>query len=180
MRIRRETFSGILLFISSLAHGQDISGKYPELIERVKSINGDTSLIKVVLTNEEFMKNPTDGGGELTGYFRGPEIKKIRREIGLSYGLEVYDYYFHNGKLIFVYEVLNGFLFDEEKEMLDHSMTEVNFIGRYYFKDGKLFDSETTGHNRFEDDSLDIEKTLTAEAAECLRWLSQKSKSQRN
>jgi len=70
--------------------------------------------------------------------------------------------------LVFVYETLQGFIYDDKLGEFDYSKTETNFIGCYYFRDKKLIDSETTGHNRFEDDSTDIETTLINEANENL------------
>jgi hypothetical protein len=171
----------ILFFIFSYSSllAQDISEKYPELIQKVKKINKDTSLEKVVLTNEEFMPQMTDGGGELIGYFKKGEIQKISREIVLSYGIETYDYYFDNRQLVFIYEVLDGFLIDSTQKM-DHSKTEINFIGRYYFKKKKLIDSETTGHNRFDNEENDTETILLKETHENLNKLLQKRKSSRN
>jgi hypothetical protein len=167
----------IFLIINSTLYGQDISDKYPDVIQRVEFINKDTSLTKVILENEEFLTQVTDGGGELIGYFKKGQIQKITRKIGLSYGIETYDYYFTNGQLIFIYELLNGFIYNESISKFDYTKTEVNFTGRYYFKVNKLIDSETTGHNRFEDDTLDIETTLTKEMNECLDKLKRSGKS---
>ncbi|HET6769061.1 MAG TPA: hypothetical protein VFH08_16735 [Chitinophagaceae bacterium] len=153
---------------------QDISEKYPDVIKRVKSINSDSSLTKIVLTNEEFMPQVTDGGGELIGYFKKQEIQKITRTIGLSYGIKTYDYYFSYGRLLFIYETLYGFATKDTLGTLDYNKTELNFIGRYYFKKDKLIDNETTGHNRFERDDVDMEKVLLQETKENLLKLKYK------
>ena len=167
-----------LLYLSAFASSaQDISPKYPGLIAQVKKINRDTSLDKLSLSNEEFMPQMTDGGGELTGYFKNGAIQKISREIGLSYGIETYDYYFSNGKLVFIYETLKGFVYNEKGDSVDHSKTELNFIGRYYFKNDKLIDSETTGHNRFEADDIDMEKVLLKETRRYMILLTRAKKS---
>lgn len=173
MRIPRNLLIAILIGSSS-TYAQDISDKYPSLINRVKQINQDESLTIVTLENEGFLPQATDGGGELTGYFKSGQIQKITRRIGLSYGIEIYEYFFTAEKLIFVYETLDGFPYVESSGKFDHTKTERNFIGRYYFKDGKLIDSETTGHNRFEDDTIDIESTLTKEMNYCLDKLEKK------
>jgi hypothetical protein len=167
MRRLRNLLIAILIGCSS-TYGQDISDKYPSLINRVKQINQDKSLTIVTLENEEFLPQGTDGGSEVTGYFKRGQIQKITRRIGLSYGIEIYEYYFTDEKLIFVYETLDGFPYVESSGKFDHTKTERNFIGRYYFKNGKFIDSETTGHNRFEDDTIDIESTLTKEMTDCL------------
>jgi hypothetical protein len=176
MKRIRDILTIICLLNSSIVSGQDISKKYPELIKTVELINKDNSLIKVTLKNEEFMTQVTDGGGELIGYFKNGQIQKITRKIGLSYGIETYDYYFTSRQLIFAYELLNGFIYNESISKFDYTKTEINFIGRYYFRNNKLIDSETTGHNRFEDDTLDIETTLIKEMNEYLDKLKRKSK----
>ena len=122
------------------------------------------------------MTQMTDGGGELVGYFLKDQIQKITRKIYLSYGIETNDYYFTNGRLIFVYELFNMFVYDDKLSKFDYEKTKINFIGRYYFKDKQLIDSETTGHNRFENDALDIEATLTKESNECIENLNKKVK----
>jgi hypothetical protein len=176
MKRLRDILIIICFLNSSIASGQDISEKYPELIKRVRLINEDNSLTKVTLTNEEFLTQMTDGGGELIGYFKNGQIQKITLKIGLSYGIETYDYYFTSRQLIFAYELLNGFIYNESISKFDYTKTEINFIGRYYFRNNKLIDSETTGHNRFEDDTLDIETTLIKEMNEYLDKLKRKSK----
>lgn len=116
----------------------------------------------------------TDGGGKLAGYYKNDQIEKITREIVLSYGIETFDYYFTAGRLIFVYETLKGYSYDEDLGKFDYTKTEINFVGRYYFRDNKLIDSETTGHSRFEDDSIDIETTLIKEMKDNLDQLDRK------
>lgn len=167
-------FSNILilnLLVTSSIYGQDISSKFPETRERVKEINLDKSFEVVTLENEEFLTQMTDGGGKLTGHFMGGQIQKIIRSIGLSSGTEIYKYYFVDGKLIFVDETLNEFIYNESSGKFDYTKTELSFIGSYYFQNNKLLDSETKGHNRFEDDSIDIEATLIKEMTECLKKL---------
>ena len=121
------------------------------------------------------MPQMTDGGGELTGYFKNGIIQKMTREIGLSYGIETHNYYFSNGKVVFIYETLMGFIY--KGDSVDHSKTELNFIGRYYFQNNKLIDSETTGHNRFEADDIDMEKVLLDETKQNLATLTKAKKS---
>jgi hypothetical protein len=166
----------VLILGSFSALGQDISKKYPELITRVKQINTGNYHVIVTLKNEEFMPHMTDGGGKLTGYYNRNKIEKISREIVLSYGIETLDYYFTAGQLIFIYETLRGFRYNEDSGTFDYTKTNTNFnfIGRYYFRENKLIDLETTGHNRFEDDSIDIEATLLKEMKDFQRQLDRK------
>ena len=168
--------AAILLLGTFSALGQDISNKYPELLKRVKQISTSNYDKIVTRENEEFMPQMTDGGGKLTGYYKNYQIEKITREIVLSYGIETFDYYFTEGRLIFVYETLRGFPYDEDLGKFDYTKTKINFVGRYYFRDNKLIDSETTGHNRFEDDTIDIETTLIKEMKDNLDQLDSKRK----
>ncbi|MDX1955488.1 MAG: hypothetical protein SFU20_08110 [Chitinophagaceae bacterium] len=168
----------IFLFtVSPLGVGlfaQNISTNYPDVKQRVNNINSDTSFEKIALTNEEFMPQMTDGGGELTGYFKKGIIQKITRKIVLSYGIETYDYYFTNEKLLFIYETFYVFIVNDSLGTVDQTKTELNFIGTYYFKNNKLIDSETVGHNRFENDEIDMEAILLKETEENLSMLKQK------
>lgn len=137
----------------------------------IKRINAHKGLKKVTLENEEFLENMTDGGGEITGYFKKGQIKKVRQWIGLSNGNETTIFYFKNGHLIFVHEKFASFKFDPKTSQLDHTKTETTFEGRYYFHNDKLIDYKTTGHNRFEDDTIDPEKTLLNEASKNVKLL---------
>lgn len=136
-----------------------------------KNINADNGLKKVTLENEEFLENMTDGGGELTGYFKKGQIKRVRQWVGLSNGNETTEFYFKNGHLIFVYEKFASFIFDPKTEQFDHTKTETTFEGRYYFHNNKLIDYRPTGHNRFEDDTIDPEKILLEEASKNVKQL---------
>lgn len=146
-----------------------------DIIKEIKvefqKINGNKTLRKVTLENEAFLENMTDGGGELTGYFGKGEIKKVRQWVGLSNGNETTEFYFKNGQLIFVYEKFDSFVFSPQKEQLDRTKTETTFEGRYYFNKNKLIDYRTTGHNRFEDDTINPEETLLKEASENVKQL---------
>jgi hypothetical protein len=101
-------------------------------------------------------------------------LRKIVVSVGLSHGLETLEFYFLKNKLIFVYEKFEGFVFDEKRSEFDYTKTEANFEGRYYFDAGKFIDYITTGHNRFEDDSLDPEMVLLNEAEDYRKLLDKK------
>jgi hypothetical protein len=80
-------------------------GSTVTIVDEIKSRINQFDAIKftdsVLLENEEFMQNPTDGGGSLTGYFHQEQLVKISEWIGLSYGIRQNDYYYDNGQLIF-------------------------------------------------------------------------------
>jgi len=77
--------------------------------------------------------------------------------------MATFDYYFEKEKLVFIYEVFSAFFMDDSTGTLNYEKTLINFIGRYYLQDNKLIDNETTGHNRFEDDEIDMERLLLVE-----------------
>jgi hypothetical protein len=163
----------VLAFFSTSC-GQTRSDLKNEIKKEIQSINSDTAYKKVTLENDDFLGNMTDGGGELTGYFKGEQIKKIYQWIGLSNGNEITEFYFRNGQLIFVYEKFSAFVYDHKKEQQDLTKTETTFEGRYYFDKDKLIDRLTTGHNRFEDDNNNPEKILIQEAKDNMRLLNKK------
>ncbi len=93
--------------------------------------------------------------------------------IVLSYGIETYDYYFNNERLMFIYETFYLFMINDSLGTVDQTKTELNFIGTYYFINNKLIDSETVGHNRFENEDIDMEAILLKETEENLSMLKQ-------
>ncbi|MBD0333476.1 MAG: hypothetical protein ICV66_12565, partial [Chitinophagaceae bacterium] len=131
----------ILCFVTTW--GQDKKNVIQQIRKEFQAINSDSSLKKVALTSEEFLEHMTDGGGELTGFYKSDQIKKIVRWVGLSNGNEIFEFYFKDDKLIFVYEQFDSFLYDEKKETLRLDTTERSFEGRYYFTNNKLIDYVT-------------------------------------
>jgi hypothetical protein len=164
-------------FLTAL--GQDKARIISDIRKEFKIINNETTLKKVVLNDEEFLDHTTDGGGQLTGFYKEGQLRKIVSWIGLSNGNEIFEFYFTNSKLIFVYEQFNSFIYDPKQETLRLDTTERTFEGRYYFNNDKLIDQITTGHNRFENDDIDPQKTLLIQAAENKKLLASKTKNSR-
>jgi uncharacterized protein YuzB (UPF0349 family) len=121
----------ILVFLGLSSYGQTKEQIIRNIRQQFQSINSDKTLKKVSLENEEFLENMTDGGGELTGYFKKDSLVKIVEWIGLSYGSRTREYYFRDENLIFVFEKFESFI--ETRDGLDHSNTKITFEGRYYF-----------------------------------------------
>ncbi|HEU0111600.1 MAG TPA: hypothetical protein VFQ73_12030 [Flavisolibacter sp.] len=156
-------------------YAQAKTGLMANIRKEVALINSDSMYKKRTLENEAFMENMTDGGGKLTGYFKNKQIKKIYQWIGLSNGIEITEFYFKNGQLIFVYEQFNSFVYNN-KDQPDLTKTETTFEGRYYFHNNKLIDYLTTGHNRFEDDKYNPENILVKQAHDTLKLLTRKNR----
>src|ERR1044072_821046 len=90
-----------LLILALLTHTTLFSQSKDPIIsnirKQIQSINQDSSLKVIKLENEEFMgENIGDGGGELRGYFKGKEIRKVYTWFGVSNGIEVVEYYYYN------------------------------------------------------------------------------------
>ena len=133
----------VLVFIVSFAQTKDEQIKL--IRKKFEVINKDTTLRKVVLENEEFLEDMTDGGGKLAGFYKGKEIKKIYEWIGLSNGISIKEFYFDKEQLIFVYEKFDSYVVDDKTNEIDHSRTKTIFEGRYYFNNKKLFNKSTKG-----------------------------------
>jgi hypothetical protein len=163
----------------TISFGQEKTKLVNEIRKEVKAIDSDTTQKKVVLNNEEFLEHATDGGGQLAGFYKAGQLRKIVRWVGLSNGNEIVDFYFKSNKLIFVHDQFNSFVYDRDKQTVRFDTTEKTFDGRYYFYNNKLIDQISTGHNRFEDDSIDAEKTWLAEANDNKKLLGRKKKKSR-
>jgi len=163
----------VLFFIVSFAQTKDEQIKL--IRKKFEVINKDTTLRKVVLDNEEFLENMTDGGGKLAGFYRNKEIKKIYEWIGLSNGISIKEFYFDNGQLIFVYEKFDSFVFDAKKNEFDFTKTKTVFEGRYYFSNKKLFNKSTKGNRALSAQDESTEESLVERANENLETLNKKS-----
>src|SRR5258706_4258188 len=146
-----------------------------ELINTIRkdfqAINTDTSLKTKTLEDDEFLENTTDGGAELTGYYKRDSIVKIFEWIGLSYGNRTREFYFRKGWLFFVYEKFQSFVINDTTGEMDHSNVKTTFEGRYYFNNDKLIEQKTSGKRTFEDESAGLIKELLAKAKKDLKLL---------
>ena len=89
----------------------------------------------------------TDGGQELTGYFKNGDIQKIAYSVGLSVGLQRYLYYFDRGELVYVSAEEDDY--PATNEGLDYEKTEPVFSGEYFFLNGKLLRTNSKGQGRY-------------------------------
>jgi hypothetical protein len=163
MKLRIIILLLLTLGILTTAFGQTKENKIKDIRNKFQTINSDTGYSTKTLINEQFLENMPDGGSELTGYFKNGQIKKIFEQIGISYCIRTFEYYFWDERLIFVYEKEEDFPFDEATGSLDFTKTELSFEGRYYFDSGKLFETKVTGQKRIAyDKEMDLEKEFLA------------------
>ena len=157
----------IVSFIVSakLVQSQDVLEKYPDVLLYKEIIDKDTTLRPVSLENEEFLKH-IDHGGELIGYYRDSLIVKVTTTLYYSHGVEKVNYYVGENQfahLILMEETFDMYPYNDETGEFENSNAYRNFYGQYVFKDDKLIVQISTGHNRFEDDTIDIENTVRSE-----------------
>lgn len=124
--------------------------------KKVEAINTEKSYQIKKLENDYFLnvKNQaTDGGQELSGYYKNGKIKKIIYSIGLSYGMKTTEYFFSDDELIFVFEKQDQFadLKDHSNQVtgLHHTKLESVYTGRFYFENSKLFSIKQNGKEIF-------------------------------
>ena len=162
--MRTKTTILILLLLTITSYGQDLVGKYPDIKNERIQIDKNDSVKKIVLENEEFLDNMTDEGGILTGFYdEKKEIRKIQVQVFLSTGVQEYDFYLKNENPILILDDFKRFAWNEKTNEFDYDKFDGGFSGTYLFKDEELIDQISLGHNRFEDDQIDIEKTLLEE-----------------
>jgi hypothetical protein len=114
----------------------------------VELINKDSTYIKKVLDNDQWLENGTDNGSELTAYFKNGQVVKIIEWVGLSNYTSIYEYYLYNNSLIFVYGQEKVFKYDNKTDSFDYNIQTVICENRYYFNNEKLINSEFSGETR--------------------------------
>jgi len=141
-----------------------------EIIEDIKNIvetiHMDTALMSVTLLNQEFIGDTTVGGGELTGFYKKKKIYYIYRSVGLTYGVELIQFYYWKNKLVFVSKKFNTYVYDDSLKSFDYTVLNTTFTGKYYFDNEKLFHKVITGNKRVDDNATDMEKSLLKDSKE--------------
>lgn len=147
--MRISTFILTFIFFTNLLFGQN-DERIKKIRKTVEKINNDTNYTIKKLDNTYFVdqKNEvTDGGQELSGYYKNGQLRKIIYYIGISMGVTTYEYYFAENQLIFVFQ--KQYAYTQVKELELQSV----FEGRYYFENEKLFETKKKGKELFVYDS---------------------------
>ena len=137
----------VCLFSKTIAFAQ-ADNKVSAIREVVEQINKDTVYQKRTLDNEQFLEQMTDGGGQLTGYFKNKQLVKIVEWVGLSSCISLYEYYLQNGLLIFAYGQEKVFPYDNHTGLFDYQKQILGMECRFYFDKGKLINSKFNGQTR--------------------------------
>lgn len=144
----KKAFAIILLLVSANCFGQ-LNKTYDSIDKVIAFIDNAKFSKKIVLENEEFQNQVTDGGGILEALYINNSLSKIEVKIGVSNGIHLKKYYINNDELIYVSESFGTFFYDVENDSFSYSNLENKYLGKFYFSNGKLIDSELTGYNRF-------------------------------
>ncbi len=138
----------IFLSFSLLGYSQEKTVNTDKIREVVEQINKDSGYTKTVLNNEEFMEEPTDGGGELTGYFKNGHLVKIVEWIGLSSCISITEYYIQSRKLIFAFTQEKDFAYSTNLNTVDAQKQVATMECRFYFENDKLIKNIIKGESR--------------------------------
>lgn len=163
-----------LLILSFLFCFSSLYAQVPVLKKQIDSsckvIDRDDGLKKKIYEQEAFMDHATDNGGSLTIYYKNKNVYKIEEWVGLSGYVVINTYYFQNNQMVFVKD--EEYMYERNPgtgETTGKFSKDNRFIGKYYFKNGKLIHQESLGHNRFEDDDNDPEQEFNRAAKKFLR-----------
>lgn len=152
------TLTVITMMLPVKVMSQSVNDQIQQIKGRFASINQNKNYEVVTINHEDFLENMTDGGGELQGYFKDGELYKVFESIGLSYCMQTREYYFWDGKLIFVFETEADFGMDSTGAW-DYSQTKIAFEGRFYFSNDKLISTNIKGKKLMEDNTAPDSQT---------------------
>ncbi|MDQ3021839.1 MAG: hypothetical protein M3R36_14900 [Bacteroidota bacterium] len=161
----------LLLIFLSPAFAQDKEDTISEIKEKVEAIHLDTALRSVILQNQEFLHDTSGAAGELTGFFKGKNIYKIYRSVGLPDGVEITEFYYRKNRLIFIRKKFNSYVYDDRLKTFDYTKMNSTFSGSYYFNNDKLIEYKTKGHNRIDDQTVSTEEILLNKSNEALGYI---------
>ncbi len=164
-------FLTVFLFINSVAVHAQLSAQAKQIAAACRLIDKDSSLQKKIYEQEEFMDHVTDNGASLTVYHKSGTVYRITEWVGLSSYVVIIDYYFKAGKLVYIRD--EELMYERDAatgETTGKFSKENQFLGLYFFRNDRLFDEVSLGHNRFEDDEQnDAEKEFISSAKKYLK-----------
>ena len=154
----------ILLLINVNYFGQ-LNKTYNSIDKVIAFIDSAKFSKTVVFENEEFQNQVTDGGGTLEASYINNSLAKIEVKTFVSNGVHHNKYYINKNKLIYISESFGTFSYDVANDSFDYSSLENKYMGKFYFVNAKLIDSEILGYDRFLTnkqpiDELSLEKNL--------------------
>lgn len=114
----------------------------------VEQINKDTGFLIRTLESVQFPKQVTDGGHELTGYFKDGELVKMVEWVGLSSCVIEKEYFLQDNKLIFVRMEGKEFLYVDSLATFNSKIQNLTLQGIFYFNEDKEIKKSIEGQTR--------------------------------
>ena len=179
--------TGLITLSFVFVWGQNKSDTLKNINQKVLLLNKETKYQIATLKDEAFLdtaftKQPGKGYGQLTGYYKNNTIYKIREFIGISllHDMAITEYYFSDGKLIYVKET-ETYGPDRQTDSLgtvDHKKFKADFEGGYYFTNDKMIGTTKKGEqqilpNEMYFDSQSKEGQLLLSAQKYMKLLSE-------
>jgi hypothetical protein len=139
------TLTFVLFCTVTLAQTDNSLNKIRKTVEQT---NKDKSLTTKTLDNEQFLQQTTDGGGQLTGYFKNGQLVKIIEWVGLSSCIDITEYYLKDDKLIFVYSQGKELQYIDSIATFNSNQQTLTMECRFYIHNDTLLKSILTGSTR--------------------------------
>lgn len=126
----------LLLFLAITVNGQSDSIYLIQKI--VDNIDSDPNLVIKEFDVSEVYKQAFDGGGKITLYSNSIGLRKIKQEIGVSFGRLTTIVYFDNGEPVKFIDREENF-----KELVDQTGWDYSELNQVFQADIYVFDWET-------------------------------------
>lgn len=138
----------LLIVVVNVSYAQTLAQKIATIRAEVQKINNSSGYNIKTLSNEEFLDEMSDGGGELQAYYRNDELVKIVEKIYLSSCINITEYYLKSGILIFAYVQGKQWYYNEKLNEFDPKRTTLNMESRFYYENSQLINSILKGQNK--------------------------------
>jgi hypothetical protein len=136
------------IIIVNVCYSQTLTKKSAIIRAEVQKINNGSGYKIKTLSNEEFLEEMTDGGGELQAFYRNGELVKIVEKIYLSSCIRLTEYYLKKSELIFAYTQGKEWYYNEQLNKFDSKIITLKMKCRFYYENSKLINSIFKGQTR--------------------------------
>jgi len=149
-----------MLVCCTLAHAQIDSTYIVGVDRRVQEIDAAKDYEIKTLENEEFLEQMTDGGGHLTGFLKDGQLVKMESWVGFSSCVNITEFYFDRGQLVFVQEQGLEFAYVDSTASFDPDLQAVTMVNRLYFSKGGSAPVSQKGSTRCGGNSAPLKETI--------------------
>lgn len=102
LSVKKTIVTFLLIIIVGVCYAQTLTQKIANIRTEVQRINNDSGYKIKTLSNEQFLDEMPDGGGELQGYYRNGDLIKIVEIIHQSSCINITEYYLLQSLMHFV------------------------------------------------------------------------------